>query len=234
MKKLGILAIACLLAITTLQAQQKTVEKTLNVPANKKVDLQLKFGNDIKITAWDKKDVYLKVIYEINSGKLNDALRLTFESDKESARATADLDHELLKTGKAEDCPDQQKNANRNYNNGRDYYSCTTINYEIMVPRDAILNVETINGNILLRGLTHLINVKTINGFVDMDWPGKKGADVALKTINGEVYSDLDINFSNKKDNPVVGYQLRGSLNNGGTALNLETINGNIYFRKVK
>jgi hypothetical protein len=74
MKKLGILAIACLLAITTLQAQQKTVEKTLNVPANKKVDLQLKFGNDIKITAWDKKDVYLKVIYEINSGKLNDAL----------------------------------------------------------------------------------------------------------------------------------------------------------------
>jgi hypothetical protein len=234
MKKLGSLVIACLLAITTLQAQQKTVEKTLNVPANKKVDLNLKFGNDINITAWDKNDVYIKVTYEINSGKLNDALLLTFESDQESARVKADLNHELLKTGKAEDCPDIKNNINRSYNKGQGYYSCTTINYEVRVPRNAVLDVETINGNILLRGFTGLVNAKTINGFVDMDWPGKKGADVALKTINGEVYSDLDINFSNKKDNPIVGYQLRGSLNNGGTALNLETINGNIYFRKEK
>jgi hypothetical protein len=234
MKKLVSLGIACLLALTTLQAQQKTVEKTLDLPANKKVDLKFKFGNDIKITAWDKKQVYIKVTYEINSGKLNDALLLTFESDKESARAQADLNHELLKTGKAEDCPDQGQNISRSYNKGQDYYSCTTINYEVMVPREALVQVETINGNIMLRGLTDLVNAKTINGYVDMDWPGKKGADVALKTINGEVYSDLDIAFTNKKDNPIVGYQLRGSLNQGGTALNLETINGNIYFRKVK
>jgi hypothetical protein len=234
MKKLGSLVIASLLVVTTLWAQQKTVERILPVPASKKVDLKLKFGNDIKITAWDKKDVSVKVTYEINSGKLNDALLLTFESDQERARVTEDLNHEMLKTGRLEDCPDRRNGLNRNAQNGNEYYSCTRINYEIMVPHDAVLQVETINGNILLRGLTHPVKAKTINGFVDMDWPGKNGADVALKTINGEVYSDLDINFPDKKENPIVGYQLRGTLNNGGQELNLETINGNIYFRKVK
>jgi hypothetical protein len=234
MKKFGLLVMACLLAITALRAQQKTVEKTLAVPANNKIDLQLKFGNDIKITAWDKKEIGIKVTYEINSGKLNDALLLTFDSDNESARVKADLDQELLKTGRLEDCPDRQKNLNHYSRNGTEYYSCTTIYYEFMVPQNAVLQVQTINANISLRGLTHLVNAKTINGFVDMDWPGNKGANVALKTINGEVYSDLDISFSNRKENPIVGYQLKGSLNNGGTDLNLETINGNVYFRKAK
>jgi DUF4097 and DUF4098 domain-containing protein YvlB len=40
---------------------------------------------------------------------------------------------------------------------------------------------------------------KTINGYVDMNWPQNKASDVSMKTINGELYSDLDIDFLNKK-----------------------------------
>lgn len=234
MKRLGLLVITCLLVFTSLQAQQKTVEKTLNVPTNKKVDLKLKFGNDIKITAWEKKEVFIKVTYEINGGKLNDALDLTFASDNESARAEVDLNQEILKNGRAEDCPDGSNNINRSYNNGQGYTSCLTINYEIMVPRDANLQVETINGNVVLRGVTGPVVAKSISGFVDMDWPVKKGAAVAMKTISGEVFSDIDIDFLNKKENPIVGYELKGSLNGGGSELTLHSISGNIYFRKMK
>jgi uncharacterized GH25 family protein len=232
MKKILTLVTATLLAVTNLQAQQKVVEKTLEVPANKKVVLNLKFGNDIKITAWDKKEVAIKVTYEINSGKLNDALLLTFKADNESARVKVDLDQDLLKTGKAEDCPDNKANQNYYYNNGRQYFSCTQINYEIMAPRDADLVVETISGNIELRGLTGPVQAKSISGFVDMNWPDRKGAAVALKTITGEVYSDLNLDIPNKKENPIVGYQLQGTLNGGGSAVKLETISNNIYFRK--
>ena len=234
MKIIGVLVVACLGFITGLQAQQKVVEKNLQVPANKKILLNLRFGDHIKISAWDKKEASFKATYEINSGKLNEALLITFNSDDESTRVGVDFDKELLKNGKAEDCPDNERHNYSQYRDGQRSYTCSTINYEIFVPRDANLTVETISGNIELKDLNGPVNAKSISGFVDMNWPNKKGAAVALKTISGEVYSDLDINFSNKKENPIVGYELKGNLNGGGSELTLHSISGNVYLRKAK
>lgn len=226
------IALLFIIATVCVQAQTKVVEKTLVVPANKKIDLKLKFGDNIKITAWDKKDAAVKVSYEINSGKLNDALLLKFDSDNNSARVDVDLDTELLQQGKEEDCPESNNKGFSTYNNGKGSYNCSTINYEIFVPRDADLTVETINGDIELRGLTGPVHAKSISGFVDMNWPEKKGAEVSLRTITGEVYSDVAINLKNKEKNPVVGYQLKGDVGKGGSEIQLESISNNIYFRK--
>ncbi|MBC5993953.1 DUF4097 family beta strand repeat-containing protein [Pontibacter cellulosilyticus] len=231
MKRLTLLLICWLLLLGMVQAQPKTVEKTLKVPANKRVDLQLKFGDNIKITAWDKKEASVKVTYEVNGGKLNDALLLNFDEDQESARVKVDFDKELMKNGKAEDCPDSKGYST--YSDGSRSYTCSTINYEIFVPRDADLTVETINGDIEIRGVTGPVAAKSISGFVDMNWAAKKGAGVSLKTITGEVYTDMDIAFANKKEKtPLVGYELNGTLNGGGTDIKLESISNNVYFRK--
>ena len=232
MKKVFILSLLWFVFTTSLLAQSKIVEKTLAVPANKKVDLKLTFGNNIKISAWDKNEASIKVTYEINSGKLNDALLLNFKSDDKSARAEVDLDKDLLKNGKAEDCPDNHSGYSIQ-NNGERSYTCTNINYEVFVPRDADLTVETINGNIELRGLTGPVKAKSISGFVDMNWSEKKGATVSLETITGEVYSDLGIEFPNGKQSaPMVGYKLKGNVNGGGSLINLESISNDIYLRK--
>ncbi|CAA9209406.1 MAG: hypothetical protein AVDCRST_MAG95-25 [uncultured Adhaeribacter sp.] len=232
MKKIFLLSLCCLFLLTSAFAQ-KVVEKTLPVAANQKIDLQLKFGNDIKISAWDKKEVYVKVSYSINSDRLNDALKINFNSGAEAVQVLVDLDHVLLKTGRAEDCPDQQNNRSYSSHNGQSYYSCTQIDYEIKVPRNGNLVVNTINGNIELREISGPVNAKSISGFVDMNWPGKQGANIALKTITGEVYSDVDIAFTNKqKEIPIVGYQLKGNVNGGGSEVKLETISNNIYFRR--
>jgi hypothetical protein len=54
-----------------------------------------------------------------------------------------------------------------------------------------------------------------------------------VKTITGEVYSDLDIDFGNKKEkNPIVGYLLEGKINGGGPEVKLESISNNVYLRK--
>jgi hypothetical protein len=72
--------------------------------------------------------------------------------------------------------------------------------------------METISANIDLKEVTGPVHAKSISGYVDMHWPSKQGASVAMKTITGEVYSDLDINFLNKKDTPqIVGYLLKGT-----------------------
>ncbi|MFD3002261.1 hypothetical protein ACFS7Z_17955 [Pontibacter toksunensis] len=232
MKKVFILSLLWFAFATSLLAQSKTVEKTLAVPANKKVDLKLTFGSNIKISAWDKNEASIKVTYEINSGKLNDALLLNFTADDKSARAEVDLDKALLKNGKAEDCPGN-KNGYSMQSDGERTYTCADINYEIFVPRDADLSVETINGNIELRGLTGPVQAKSISGFVDMNWAEKKGATISLETITGEVYSDLGIAFPDgKQDAPMVGYKLKGKVNGGGSLINLESISNDIYLRK--
>jgi uncharacterized GH25 family protein len=233
MKKIWTIALLWLVTMAGVQAQSKTVEQSLAVPATNKVDLKLKFGDSIKITAWDKKEASVKVTYEINGGKLNDALQLNFASDNNSARVTVDLDQELTKTGKPEDCPGNNYSQYSSDKNGTRSAVCANINYEIFLPANADLTVETINGNIEIRGLTGPVQAKSISGFVDMNWAENKGAAVALKTITGEVYSDLAIEFTGKKQKaPMVGYELKGNVGGGGSAIRLESISNDIYLRK--
>ncbi|PIQ21240.1 MAG: hypothetical protein COW65_10260 [Cytophagales bacterium CG18_big_fil_WC_8_21_14_2_50_42_9] len=232
---LKLVALLWLMVTAGAHAQSKTIEKVVAVPTSKNINLNLKFGNDIKITAWDKKDMSVKITYAINSGRLNDALLVKFNSDNEAAQVNIDLDNDLMQTGKEADCPDSSNRGFSTNSNGQQVFTCATINYEIFVPRNANLEVETINGNIEIRGLTGPVKAKSISGFVDMSWPDKKGAAVSLKTITGEVYSDFNINFSNKQEQiPMVGYQLKGDVNGSGSEINLESISNNIFLRKEK
>ncbi len=224
--------------IGNLHAQRKTVEKTLAVPASNNVNLKLTFGNDVKVTAWDKKEAYVKVTYEINGGKLNEAFQLTFDASQDQLNVTAGLNEELIKNSSptAGDCPEGYSRNFVNYTKGKaSNGACVQINYEIFLPRHANLTLETINGNIELRGFGGTVNAKSISGFVDMDWSNQNGATVALKTITGEVYSDVAIDLPEKqKAAPIVGYQLKGNVHNGGPSIKLETISNNIYFRQKK
>ncbi|MCC9167995.1 hypothetical protein [Pontibacter harenae] len=233
MKKTVILALLVLASVANLQAQPKSVERTLQVPASNKVELQLKFGDNIKITAWDKKEASVKATYEINGGRLNDVVLLEFESDDKSARVKMDLDYEILKAGKLEDCPQNGAESTLYIESTKDVsFICKNIDYEIFVPRNADLTVETTDGNIELKGLTGPVEAKSISGFVDMNWPQYQGAVVSLQTTSGKIYSDMDLVLPNKGKAPVAGHQLKGKVNEGGSSINLESISNDIYFRK--
>jgi hypothetical protein len=234
MYKLFMLAIALLASPGQVLFAQKIIEKSFPVNSDGKVHLNLKFGNNIQVKAWDKNEVYFKASVDINSGKLNDALLFTFDANGQEIRALAEYDKELIKQGKREDCPDNKHSSWNHYGNGSNSYICSTITYEIMVPRNVNLTLESINANIELKDIAGPVFAKTINGYVDMNWPQNKASDVSLKTINGELYSDLDIDFLNKKNrNPQVGYLLKGTVKGGGTAIHLESINSNIYLRRA-
>ena len=92
---------------------------------------------------------------------------------------------------------------------------------------------DIFNGNIDIRGASEAVFAKTISGFVDLSWPKSKGATVAMKTITGEVYSNLAIDFKTKREkHPIVGYQLEGDVLGGGPSLKLESISNHIYLRQ--
>lgn len=213
---------------------QKIITKTLPLAADQAVHLNLKFGDNIQVRYWDKSDVSVRIAATINNGKLDDALRVETASNAQAVSVTTDFDQELMKQGKSEDCPGSRSNWQTN-KNGVSYSVCSTINYEIFLPRKAALRIETINGNIDIQGAASPVWAKSISGFVDLSWAGTKGATVAMKTITGEVYSDLAIDFKNKREkHPIVGYLLEGTVLSGGPEVRLESISNDIFLRKEK
>ena len=231
MKKILLSAIIC--AVCGPAFAQKIIDKKLPYESGKTVNLNLRFGDSIQVRYWDKPEVSVHMSVKINQNKLNDAFLVTTSTTSDEIILKTDFDKEKIKEGKGEDCPGQKSSWSSDDSGKNRYYVCSEINYQVTLPRQARLKLETISGNIDIQGATAGVAAKTISGYVDMTWPKSKGANVAVKTITGEVYSDLDIDFGNKKEkNPIVGYLLEGKINGGGPDVKLESISNNVYLRK--
>jgi DUF4097 and DUF4098 domain-containing protein YvlB len=104
--------------------------------------------------------------------------------------------------------------------------------------------VRTVNGKVVAtyvanpRGET---SFKTINGAVDVSLRPGLAADLWMKTMNGEIYTDFDVQ---PLPSPASSPESRGAktvwrsnrsfgvrVANGGPPLRFETLNGNIYIR---
>ncbi|MBX2841619.1 MAG: hypothetical protein KTR26_07590 [Flammeovirgaceae bacterium] len=210
---------------------QKIVEKTINISNQKSINLKFNQADLIKIIGWDKNEIQFKASIDLNGGALNDSLHLFFEEGNEEIHIYSQIDESF-----------RNWISKRNYTeeNGRNYYwgknekfVISEIIYELKIPKKLLANLKTINGDIELKNLDKSINAKTINGFIDIDWNPTVGAYFEMKTINGELYSNLDkIEFTNKKEHPIVGYLLKGTYKSGKMPITLKTINGNIFLRK--
>ncbi len=236
MKKLILLTIFLLGPLLYVSAQPRVVEKTFSVEKDKMVMLNLRFGETISVKSWSNNEVAFKAVIEINNGKLNDALKLDFESDN-GLEIVSDYDKEKLRAGRREDCPDRY--SRYSWNNESDegnYVVCSKIKYELWVPSDVDLSVESISADIELSGLVGPVRAKTISGFVDLSWTSQHAADINIKTVSGGAFTDLDnLNFKNKKAHiPLVGYELKGTIGMGGPKIALESVSGNIYLRKAQ
>ena len=237
MKKLLLFALFFVKACTLLLGQ-KIVEETYALPESNRVSMNLKFADSIRVTSWDRNEIQIKAVILINNGKLNEAFKMEVDKSSGELEIVTDFDKNLMKQGKIEDCGGYvtktgdvyTTNKGANWNNGN--MVCSDIYFEIKIPNKADFRLETISGNIEVRGFSGKLFAKTISGFVDLTWKASKGADLEMKTITGDVFSNLDVALENKKKNPVVGYELKGKINGGGTLVHLESISGDVYLRK--
>ena len=216
-----------LLMPAALKAQST---KTVTSPWQKgqQIDLDLKFGETIKIVGWDRNEVQVVAYYSVNGGSQDQVFTLGRKLAKDEIRIQAELDRDQATGTRRADCPDQRTSYNSD-----GVYICADIKYEVRIPRQAPVYVHTINADIDAGGVSGSFHGKSISGFVDLSWPERQGANVSLKTITGEVYSDLALDMSNHRKQPgPVGYRLKGSIAGGGSELRLESISNNIYLRK--
>ena len=140
---------------------------------------------------------------------------------------------------------------------------------EILVENiDGDLDVSNTNGGITLNGVAGAVNAGTtngsvratmtrvtaqkemaftsLNGTVDVTLPPATKANLRLRSDNGDVYSDFDVQLAPSA--PAVEengsgngrYRIRrnrsivGAINGGGPEFELRTLNNNVYVRKGK
>lgn len=229
--KPAVLLLLYILLISSACAQ-KIIEKQLLFSSNQAVNLNFKYADTIQVYYWDKAEVSVRIEAVINQGKLNDLLVVeTLFNDKEIS-VTTDFDKALFIQSREEDCPGPRTHLSYT-GNGQKYYACGIINYQVYLPRQAKLKIETVTGNIIMRGAETTVFAKAAIGFVDLSWLETQGANLAIKTIRGEVYTDLDIDFKTKvKRDPYTGYTLEGTVNGGGPEVYLESTLSNLFIRK--
>ncbi len=191
--------------------------------------LNLKFGDQINISGWDKEKIQFKAIININGGRLNDALVLDFGKTGEAFTVNADYDKQLIKKGKYDDCPD--KYSRYQWEKDDDHYAiCSDITYKIYIPKSAEVRVESISGDIMIAELNGAIDAHTISGFIDVT--RSAGADLAVSTITGRAYTNLEDLKIKDKQATSWSLNVKGLLNGGGPAVELETISGDIFLRE--
>ncbi|MEN8119386.1 MAG: DUF4097 family beta strand repeat-containing protein [Bacteroidota bacterium] len=84
---------------------------------------------------------------------------------------------------------------------------------------------------------TSPFSIKGISGDIDISLPINTPADLELRSMNGGVYSDFDLNVVDKDDRDpyiVSSPKIFTKLNKGGVKIYVKAISGNIYLRKKK
>lgn len=100
-----------------------------------------------------------------------------------------------------------------------------------------------IEGSFTAVNQTNPTSISAISGDIDVALPGNTPAELALKTISGEIYTNFDIAFEKKKSKDTradeldvihsgIGGTTKGLINNGGVKISMESISGNVYLRK--
>jgi len=229
MKTIFSILICCLLISQTFA--QRIVEERMPLSQGQGVKLDFNFADDIKVNAWYKNEVYVKATVNINNGEDND--KFVFYTKKGSGYVSIeseikDLDkmYGNCSTIIIEDGDTIIINGSGNQ---------LDILFEVYLPANTELELSTINGDIQLKGLTGVLDISTINGEIDLHLNSSHKADLKMTTINGTMYTNFDLQFSDTKTNlRKIGGDINTKLNGGGVIIELETINGTIFLRKAK
>jgi len=77
------------------------------------------------------------------------------------------------------------------------------------------------------------ISLYSTNGAVDVSLPSNTPANLALSTLNGNVYTDFEVKAEDKKGlKSILGRDIKASINGGGVKISMKSTNGNMYLRK--
>jgi hypothetical protein len=210
-----------LCAIVQSLTAQKIIEKHIDFSGKKMISMNLEIADSIRIITWNKNEVYMKASISINNDKNNDDYKVNFNE------AGSDVTiHSKFEFEKGKNCCSDSDNCHCNCNCHEKIY------FDVFIPENKDISVETINGDITIYGNTAQVRAHSISGFIDFTVTPDVKADLKMNTISGTMYSNFD--FSKEKSlRQMGGSSINTILNGGGDkSIDLETISGDIFLRK--
>lgn len=209
------------LASFGLSAQPKKVTESVTVTGQEMLDLEFAFADEIVFKTWEKDEVLVEVMVEINNGEDNDIF--TLSSNKSNSTIYIEMDEDMWKKLSKEE-------------NGK-WKNCSyqsSIFYTVYLPAKLSVRSNTISGDYSFEYFGTKMKLKTISGAIDVTIPEKKGLDFKAKTISGDIYSNIEIKYPYGKEGlkQIVGQDIRGRVSEGGAESTFETISGDIFLRK--
>jgi hypothetical protein len=209
MKTITILVVVWL-CFSPVEAQQ-IIEKHMDFSGKESLTLKIQIADSINIQTWNKNEVYIKASVNINENKDNEAYLTSFDESGSSLTVNAKFRDKYF-SGKNNCC------------------NKTDIYWQVFMPEKTKFSVETINADITITGQTREMRVKSISGSIDLSVPVNKQAFLEFSTISGRMYSNHEIALNKLQSG--IPLKISEKLNNGGDPIILETISGDIYFRK--
>jgi DUF4097 and DUF4098 domain-containing protein YvlB len=225
--KNGLFLALALTAILPARAQL-VIEKHINVAADGFVSMNFQISDSIRIVTWKKNEVYVKSSIDVNDNKDNDEYKMSFEERAGVVEIRGKLE---LEKGRGCWGSDSGRRSN---NNGDCCCNCRSrIIHDVYIPENTDFSVETINGNIVISGNTGRVKAHSISGYIDLSFAPERPAQLLMRTITGTMYSNFDFPAESGKPKHVGGGSVSAELNGGGgKRIDLETISGDIFFRK--
>jgi hypothetical protein len=225
MKNSILIALLCIGSLAT--RAQKIIEKHIPFSPKNFVSMNFQISDSIHIITWKKDEVYIRSSIDVNDNQNNDDYKMVFDETGSTVNVSAKLETDNIRRSR-KDSGNHDENCCCCCNNVR-----TKIFHEVYVPENVDFSVETINGNIIIAGNTAEIRARSISGFIDLAIAPDRKAEVKMHTITGTMYSNIDLLPANRHIKQVGGGSISAELNGGGSkSIDLQTISGNIFFRK--
>src|SRR6201996_4562754 len=221
MKKNILFALLCIGSLAT--KAQKIIDKHIPFSPKDFVAMNFQISDSIRIMTWKKDEVYIHSSIDVNENQDNDDYKMVFEESGQMVNVSARLETDNIRKRRS------------SHDSSGDCCCCcnyrTHITHVVYVPENVDFSVETINGNITIVGNTAEIRAKSISGYIDLAIAPERKADLKMHTITGTMYSNIELPAS-RRIKQVGGGSVSAELNSGGKPIVLETISGDIFFRK--
>ncbi|WP_323758189.1 hypothetical protein [Roseivirga sp.] len=222
--------IACLFAQLTF-AQAQTIEKSYAY-TGQKLDLDLNFGTEVILKSWDKNEISVKITYEINEGMDNEVM--DWKVDDRNGKLIVEVELDSKKLEKLGDCCCNSKSGN--YWSGRGSKSdrvCVDIKVEVMMPGKSDVKIKTIIADVAVEGFSGNLDLETVTGEIILLWAKGAGAEVSIETVNGGIYTNMDLDMEKEKGLPKISsHKVKATYKSGGKSLKLKTVTSDIYLKE--
>ncbi|MEP6923800.1 MAG: DUF4097 family beta strand repeat-containing protein [Pyrinomonadaceae bacterium] len=190
--------------------QQDRIDQTYPLNANGRVSLN-NINGTVVIEAWDKPEARVEAVKNVDCDKPYQ-IDINIDSNPSSLQIETDF---------------QKENYGKGWNNGNRCREAR-VDYKLTLPRTARLDeVETVNGNITLGGMTDFIKASTVNGRINAS--NLRGT-INLSSVNGTLEADFE-SLENVREikigmvNGKIDLQLPSDIE---ATLKADTVNGSI------